>query len=206
MLRRLFLSLVCLLASVQPLAVILAAEPTMTADVAVDGYVSALVTHIREIKPLYTTDRAAYLAATEQALSAFVDFNEVARGVMAKYGNAATTEQSQRFAEVFKQSLVDFYGSSLAEYSEAATAILPSSAVPENPAAATPVTMEFTTAGGKLTVEYTMFLNADNQWKLKNLFIDGVNMRRQFYAQFDSMMLSNNNDIDQVIAKWAVGQ
>lgn len=209
MLRRLFLSLACCIAGMLPMALAAAAEPSLpavAADVAVKGYVDAVVARIREAKPLYTSDRAAYLAAVGEALTDFVDFNEVARGVMAKYGNSATPAQMQKFAEVFKASLVDFYGSSLADYSDADYAVVPNENAPEDPASATPVKMDFKTASGTLTVEYTMFVNANNEWKLKNLFIDGINMRRQFFAQFDSMMLSNNNDIDKVIAQWAVGQ
>ncbi|MES2605691.1 MAG: ABC transporter substrate-binding protein [Pseudomonadota bacterium] len=209
MLRRLFLSLACFAAVMQPLAFVQAAEPAlpaMSAEAAVKGYVDNLVTRIREVKPLYASDRAAYLTAVGEALTGFVDFNEVARGVMAKYGNSATPEQMQRFAEVFKASLVDFYGSSLADYSAADYTIVAATEVPENPVSATPVKMDFKTASGTLSVEYTMFVNVNSEWKLKNLFIDGINMRRQYYAQFDSMMLSNNNDIDKVIAQWAVGQ
>lgn len=209
MLRRLFLFLACGIAGMQPLVFVQAAEPALpavSAEAAVEGYVSTLVTRIREVKPLYDSDRAAYLTAVGEALTAFVDFNEVARGVMAKYGNSATPEQMQRFADVFKASLVEFYGSSLADYSAADYTVVPPTEVPENPVSATPVKMDFKTASGTLSVEYTMFVNANSEWKLKNLFIDGINMRRQYYAQFDSMMLSNNNDIDKVIAQWAVGQ
>ena len=33
--------------------------------------------------------------------------------------------------------------------------------------------------GTRFEVQYTMFLNADRHWKLKNLYIEGVNLRRQ---------------------------
>ena len=61
---------------------------------------------MEEIKPLYETDREACTSSgVESALAEFVDFREVARGVMAKYGqgpNGASAEQLDRFAVVFR--------------------------------------------------------------------------------------------------------
>lgn len=187
-----------------------AAEPAMTAEAAVDGYIRDLLAKMEDIKPLYDSDRAAYFTAFEAALSEFVDFTEVARGVMAKYGtgpNGATPEQLQRFADVFRASLVDFYGSALASYSGATFEIVPLDTPPSDPESATNVRMNILgDDGSQFEVEYTMFLNTDGMWKLKNLYVEGVNLRRQFYAQFDSMMMSNNYDIDKVIDDWSVNQ
>lgn len=184
--------------------------PALTAEAAVETYIRDLLAKIDEIKPLYDSDRDAYFAAVEAALTEFVDFTEVARGVMAKYGtgpNGATPEQLQRFADVFRASLVDFYGSALASYGGATFEIVPLDTPPSNPETATNVRMNILgDDGSAFEVEYTMFLNPDGVWKLKNLYVEGVNLRRQFYAQFDSMMQSNNFDIDKVIDNWKVGQ
>lgn len=187
-----------------------AEAPALTAEAAVENYIRDLLAKMEGIKPLYESDRAAYFAAVEAALSEFVDFTEVARGVMAKYGtgpNGATPEQLQRFADVFRASLVDFYGSALASYGGASFEIVPADAPPSDPENATNVRMNIKgDDGSQFEVEYTMFLNPDGVWKLKNLYVEGVNLRRQFYAQFDSMMQANNYDIDKVIDGWTVGQ
>jgi phospholipid transport system substrate-binding protein len=189
-----------------------AAEATAeaTAESAVDMYISNLLMQMEEIKPLYESDRTAYFAAVEQALAEFVDFQEVARGVMARYGtgpNGATLEQLQRFSGVFRASLVDFYGSALANYGGAEFEIVPLETPPTDPENATNVRMNIQADdGSRFEVQYTMFLNADRVWMLKNLYIEGVNLRRQYYSQFDSMMMSNNYDIDKVIENWQVAQ
>jgi phospholipid transport system substrate-binding protein len=181
-----------------------------TAEAAVETYINNLLAQMESIKPLYETDRAAYFVGVEQALSEFVDFREVARGVMAKYGtgpNGATPEQLERFAVVFRASLVDFYGSALANYGGAEFEIVPIGTPPEDPENATNVRMNIKSDdGSRFEVQYTMFLNADRIWKLKNLYVEGVNLRRQYYSQFDSMMMSNNYDIDKVIDNWSVAQ
>jgi phospholipid transport system substrate-binding protein len=190
-------------------AAVRAAEaPGMTAEAAVDAYITELLTDMEGIKPLYDTDKEAYFKAVEAALTEFVDFNEVARGVMARYGtgpNGATAEQLQRFADVFRASLVDFYGSALASYGGAEFEILPTDTPPADPENATNVRMNIQADdGSRFEVQYTMFVNADRVWKLKNLYIEGVNLRRQYFSQFESMMMTHNNDIDKVIDSWSL--
>lgn len=180
----------------------------VTAEAAVEGYISKLLQSMEEIKPLYASDRPAYFAGVESALSEFVDFREVARGVMAQYGtgpNGASPAQLDRFAEVFRESLVDFYGSALANYGGAEFQIMPAGTPPTDPENATNVRMNIKADdGSRFEVQYTMFMSPERQWKLKNLYIEGVNLRRQYFSQFDSLMMSNNYDIDKVIDSWQV--
>jgi phospholipid transport system substrate-binding protein len=176
----------------------------------VEGYIGTLLQEMEGIKPLYQSDRPAYFAAVEAALDEFVDFREVARGVMARYGtgpNGATEEQLLRFSDVFRESLVDFYGSALANYGGVDFEILPMDAPSEDPDNNSNVRMSIKADdGSRFEVQYVMFLDQDRIWKLKNLYVEGVNLRRQYYAQFDSLMTSNDFDIDKVIDGWMVTQ
>jgi len=180
----------------------------ITAEAAVNTYISNLLQRMEQIKPLYETDRPAYFLAVGDALSEFVDFQEVARGVMAQYGagpNGATPAQLARFSDVFRASLVDFYGSALATYGGVDFRIIPSSTPPTDPENATNIRMSVgADDGSRFEVQYTMFLDQNRVWKLKNLYIEGVNLRRQYFSQFDSLMMSNNYDIDKVIDSWRV--
>ena len=58
--------------------------------------------------------------------------------------------------------------------------------------------------GSRVEVQYTMFLNDERVWKLRNLYIEGVNLRRQYYSRFDNLMNRNNFDIDKVIDLWMI--
>jgi phospholipid transport system substrate-binding protein len=182
----------------------------LSAEAAVDAYIKTLLQKMDAIKPLYQSERPAYFAAVEEALSEFVDFREVARGVMAKYGtgpNGASEEQLLRFSDVFRESLVDFYGSALANYGGVDFEILPLDAQPQDPENNSNVRMSIRADdGSRFEVQYVMFLDVDRVWKLKNLYVEGVNLRRQYYAQFDSLMMSNDYDIDKVIDAWHVTQ
>ena len=181
-----------------------------SAEQAVAGYISTLLQDMEALKPLYQSDRPAYFAGVEAALGNFVDFREVARGVMAKYGtgpNGASEEQLLRFSDVFRESLVDFYGSALANYGGVDFEILPMEVAAEDPENNSNVRMSIKADdGSRFEVQYVMFLNQDRVWKLKNLYVEGVNLRRQYYAQFDSLMMSNDFDIDKVIDGWTVAQ
>jgi phospholipid transport system substrate-binding protein len=190
--------------------VMLVQAAEVPAETAVEAYISDLLTDMEGLKPLYATDRPAYFSGVETALSRFVDFREVARGVMAKYGtgpNGATDAQLDRFADVFRESLIEFYGSALATYGGVDFEIIPATMPPADPENNYPVRMSIQADdGSRFEVQYVMFLDTNREWKLKNLYIEGVNLRRQYYSQFDSLMMSNNYDIDKVIESWAVTQ
>jgi phospholipid transport system substrate-binding protein len=178
------------------------------AEAAVDRYISGLLSQIKNVQPLYVSDRESYFNAVENALSEFVDFREVARGVMAKYGqgpNGASAQQLDRFAEVFRSSLVEFYGSALAEYGSVEYQILENRQQSGESDGAANVRMSVLgNDGNRIEVQYTMFLNNVNEWKLRNLYVEGVNLRRQYYSRFDNLMTRNAFDIDKVIELWEI--
>ena len=184
------------------------AAQNITAEEAVDQYISALLMTMEEIKPLYDTDREAYFSGVENALAEFVDFREVARGVMAKYGqgpNGASAEQLDRFAVVFRSSLVEFYGSALAEFGGVEYEFIKNTQESRNPERSSNVRMSILgDDGDSIEIQYTMFMNEDDIWKLRNLYVEGVNLRRQYYSRFDNLMNRNSFDIDSVIDLWQV--
>lgn len=185
-----------------------APAPELTAEAAVKQYITDLLADMKGINHLYESDPEAYFSAVEVALSEFVDFHEVARGVMAKYGqgpNGATAVQLDRFADVFRSSLVEFYGSALAEYGGVEFEILENRQQSNIPETASNVRMSVLgDDGNRIEVQYAMFLNDDDVWKLRNLYVEGVNLRRQYYSRFDNLMTRNDFDIDKVIDLWGI--
>ncbi len=178
-----------------------------SAEAAVERYIGGLMQRMTEIQPLYQSDREAYFDTVENALSEFVDFREVARGVMAKYGqgpNGATAGQLDRFAGVFRASLVEFYGSALAEYGGVEFEILENRQQSNSDRAANVRMSVLGDDGNRIEVQYTMFINDEDVWKLRNLYVEGVNLRRQYYSRFDNLMTRNDFDIDKVIDLWQI--
>lgn len=175
------------------------------ARAAVVRSVDALLATVAENRGLYESDRAAYLDAVAQVLEDFVDFREAARGVMARYSTGprgATAEQLDRFASVFRDSLVAFYGSALASYGGQGYEIIDNAGDRQEEDAAT-VRMRVAGEGGEsYLLLYAMYRNADGAWKLRNLNVEGVDLRRQYHARFDDLMMRHDYDIDAVIANW----
>ena len=163
--------------------------------------VRTLLQTAEDSKALYTSDSEAYFRRIEDVLSSFVDFNAVAEVVMSRYANSASDQQKQRFADILKTTLTRFYGASLVSYSGQQLVFLPAGNPNPDPRADTVVGMELQ-GDVPFRLQYQMFLDEQDQWKLKNLSLAGINLGRQYYTQFAALMVQHDNDIDSVLDNW----
>jgi len=164
--------------------------------------VHALLATVQEAKPFFATDRDRYFSSIEASLMSFVDFDEVAIGVMARFGEQATPEQITRFGDKLRVTLTRFYGAALVGYDGQELVFLPAGESAPDPELNTNVRMQITANNSTVELQYTLFLNEAREWKLKNLFVGGINLRRQYFTQFSALMNRYGNDIDQVIDNW----
>lgn len=174
----------------------------LTAVQTAEQGVQALLTTVAESKQYFMTDRERYFSAIEEVLNSFVDFTAVAEVVMSRFAADATDAQKQRFAGILRNTLTRFYGASLVSYEGQELAFIPSSNANADPRADTVVGMELRGGDTNLRLQYQMFLNANDEWKLKNLSLAGINLGRQYFSQFSALMSKYNNDIDQVLNNW----
>ncbi len=91
---------------------------------------------------------------------------------------------------------------SLVSYEGQELAFLPSTNADTDPRADTIVRMELRGGDTNLELQYQMFLNENDEWKLKNLSLVGINLGRQYFTQFSALMSQNDNDIDAVLNNW----
>ena len=178
-----------------------ACSQEMTAVETAEFGVQTLLQTVVESKEFFLSDRERYFSAIETVLSSFVDFEAVAGVVMSRYASAATDQQTERFAGILRTTLTRFYGASLVSYNGEELVFLPPSNPDADPRADTVVVMELQ-GDAALRLQYQMFLNANDEWKLKNLSLAGINLGRQYYTQFAALMAQNNNDIDAVLDNW----
>lgn len=169
-----------------------------TAEMGVENLLST----VRESRALFLSDRDSYFAGIEEVLNSIVDFNAVAVVVMNRYAASASDAQTQRFAEILRATLTRFYGASLVGYEGQELAFLPSNNADADPRADTVVGMELRGGDSNLRLQYQMFLNENDEWKLKNLSLAGINLGRQYFTQFSALMGQNDNDIDAVLDSW----
>jgi phospholipid transport system substrate-binding protein len=174
----------------------------MTAVETAEKGVETLLATVAESKNLFLSDRDQYFSNVEGVLNTFVDFNEVAAVVMSRHAGSASDAQKQRFADILKTTLTRFYGAALVSYNDEELVFLPAGNPNADPRADTVVSMELRGADTNLKLQYQMFLNADEEWKLKNLSLVGINLGRQYNTQFTALMSQHNNDIDLVLNNW----
>ena len=164
--------------------------------------VNTLLETAIDSKSLFLTDREQYFEEIESVLESFVDFNAVARVVMSRFDDQATEDQRTRFADILKSSLTRFYGASLVSYQGEELIFLPQEEKESNPRDDVVVSMELTGGSMELQLQYQMFINNSDDWKLKNLSLAGINLGRQYFAQFSALMTEHGNNIDSVLNNW----
>ncbi len=174
----------------------------MTAVETAEMGVETLLATVAESKNLFLSDREQYFSNIERVLNTFVDFNEVATVVMSRYASSASEAQKLRFANILKNTLTRFYGASLVSYNDEELVFLPAGNPNADPRADTVVSMELRGSDSNLKIQYQMFLNEDEEWKLKNLSLVGINLGRQYNTQFAALMSQHGNDIDLVLDNW----
>ena len=185
-----------------PLTAVQAQAPALTAVEAAEQSVTQLPKRVEELRPYFESDKDRYYAGIEEEVGRFVDFTQVATGVMARFSEDATAEQIDAFGEKLRATLTRFYGSALVEYGGQELNYMPPRNPPEDPEAPTNVRMQIVSDGTRIELQYALFLNADREWKLRNLYVGGINLRRQYHTQFAALMARHNNDIDAVIDAW----
>lgn len=163
--------------------------------------VETLLSTAAASKQYFLSDKERYFGEIESVLSTFVDFGAVAEVVMNRFAASASADQKQRFADILKTTLTRFYGASLVAYNGEKLVFLPPANPNSDPRADTVVGMELR-GDSNLQLQYQMFLNEDDQWKLKNLSLAGINLGRQYFTQFSALMAKHDNDIDTVLDNW----
>lgn len=164
--------------------------------------VETLLQTVADSRDLFLSDRDSYFSAVEGVLNTFVDFGAVAEVVMNRFAESATDTQKQRFADILRINLTRFYGAALVSYNGQELAFLPANNPAADPRADTVVRMELRGGDSNLQLQYQMFLNGNDEWKLKNLSLAGINLGRQYFTQFSALMGQNDNNIDAVLDNW----
>lgn len=151
----------------------------------------------------YRNDSNAFLEGLSEVLDPVVDYDGIARSVMTvRYSRSASPEQIERFIDTFKRSMVQFYGSALLEFDGGDIRVLPPNPREQQRPDRASVNMEVITGRGMAhPVSYTM-VKLDEQWKVRNVIVEGINIGLLFRDQFAQAMQANRNDLNAVIDNW----
>jgi len=136
-----------------------------------------------------------------EELVPLVDFKRITRMVMGEHFDRASRDQKYEFLEVFKNSLINTYASGITLYEGQKITTLPMQEGDRKGDYAR-VRMEVKTNSGKtVPIYYTLFLR-DGQWRVINVYVNGLDLRDTFQSQFAQGM-QQYNDIDKVIDNWS---
>ncbi len=150
---------------------------------------------------LFEEDSELFIQEISNAFSPIVDFQRIARNVMGKYYKVSTPSQRDRFSEAFRGSLLNTYSKTLIEFKDEKIIVLPPKNKSNSPNKVK-VDIEIITSSKSYPGVYSMYLDKNNEWKIINIVVNGINLGLTFRSQFYSLMEKNNNDISIVIDKW----
>lgn len=157
---------------------------------------------IEEARGYYEQDPQLFYDNVEKILEPSVDMRRFSAGVMAKYYKIATSDQRNRFLDVFKSSMIRTYAKGLLAFSNEEIRVLDPKAPSRDPERDT-VEMEVVAVDGTVyPIIYSMRKGKDNIWRITNVTVNGINLGLTFRNQFDSAMQAHNRDFDYVIENW----
>jgi len=151
------------------------------------------------------TDTEKFIAEVSTILDPVVAFDYIARGVLGRYGKGLTEEDKLSFADSFKKGLVNTYGKGLSGFQDLDIKVKEPSEALTDDVRRTTVVQEITTGSGVTKVSYTMAKNRQNQWKMINLVLNGINFGQTFRGQFAAAVEKNGGDVQKTIQEWEKG-
>ena len=197
LLRRWLLGLSLVLVSLSATA-----APERSPEQVIRDSVDELMGQIEGSRDYYASHLDELEALVDDSLDDIANFRYIGASVMGRYFQNATPEQRTRFANVFRQTLIDTYTKGLVTFDYRELRVLEGQRAPRHEDQAS-VAMEVVAMDGTVyPVSYTLRL-ADEQWKVVNVIVNGINLGLTFRNQFDQAMRDHGRDYDAVIAGWA---
>ena len=151
---------------------------------------------------LFETDRETYEQKIKDIFEPMIDFRRVAASVMGKkYYLLATKEQRAQFVEIFKDSLLDTYAETLAQWGDSTISTQFEDDFSYKELKTVEVKQTLDTGSSKYPISYKLRKDKEG-WKIINIIINGVNLGLTFRNQFQALAISNNEKIESTIDNW----
>ena len=169
-------------------------------EIYVDTKAQQMVSVIVNNQDLFRENPEDFKKLIKDIFEPMVDFRRVSALVMSKkYYLSATPEQRSAFIEIFKNSLLDTYSSTLAEWGdqEIVTMFSADKEFEKN----AEVKQMLITNSAKYPVTYKLRLGKDG-YKIINIVVNGVNLGLTFRNQFKALADKHDENIDVIISEW----
>ena len=169
-------------------------------EIYVDTKAQQMVDVIVNNQDLFRENPEDFKKLIKDIFEPMVDFRRVSALVMSKkYYVSATPEQRSAFIEIFKNSLLDTYSSTLAEWGD--QKIVTMFSANKEFAKNIEVKQMLVTNSGEYPITYKLRLGKDG-YKIINIVVNGVNLGLTFRNQFKALADKNDENIDAIISQW----
>ena len=167
----------------------------------IDENAQKMVRVLTEVSSLFETDRVLYENKIKEIFEPMIDFRRVAASVMGKkYYLLATKEERAEFVLIFRDSLLDTYAETLAQWGDSTiTTEFPKNK--EELSKNVEVKQTLDTGTSKYPISYKLRKSKDG-WKIVNIIINGVNLGLTFRNQFQALAVSHNENISDTLRNW----
>ncbi len=167
----------------------------------IDSQAQKMVSVIINNQELFAEDPELFKDKISMIFEPMVDFRRVGASVMGKkYYLASSKSQRLEFIQAFKNSLLDTYTSTLAQWGDQRiVTVFPE--VFENKQTED-VHQNLITASNIYPITYKVRKNKNGEWLIINIIVNGVNLGLTFRNQFQALAKEHNENIDEIIKHW----
>ena len=167
----------------------------------IDLQAQKMVSLIINNQELFAEDPQLFTDKISAIFEPMVDFRRVGASVMGKkYYIASSKSQRLEFIESFKDSLLDTYTSTLAQWGDQRiVTIFPEISEFQK---TEDIQQILITSSNIYPITYKVRKNKDGNWLIINIIVNGVNLGLTFRNQFQALAKEHNGDIDEIIKHW----
>ena len=167
----------------------------------IDSNAQKMVQVLIENKDLFSKDREAYEDKIKEIFDPMIDFRRVAASVMGKkYYQASSPKQRKDFVAIFRNSLLDTYAETLAQWGDQSINTLPGEGDWLG-LKSIEVKQMLDTGSSKYPISYKL-RKSDDQWMIVNIIVNGVNLGLTFRNQFQALANNHDGNIEVILMNW----
>ena len=168
----------------------------------IDTNAQLMVETLKKNKQLFANDRDLFEDKIKEIFEPMIDFRLIAASVMGKkYYFKATKDERVEFIEIFKDSLLDTYAETLAQWEDQVIETIFVEYDNEKALKSIEVKQELNTGDSIYPILYKL-RKTENGWAIINIIINGVNLGLTFRNQFRALADEHDENVTLTIKNW----
>lgn len=151
----------------------------------VEGAINRVLDTLRANESRAAEEPEFVLGVIEEEIMPLVDFDGMARLILARHWRDASTEQRERFIEAFRNTLLQAYGVRLADYLDRRVIMIPHRSRQDDRMAVVATEIELGRGEPNVVVNYRL-RPVDGEWKVFDVEAEGLSFVGNFRTQFNT--------------------